>query len=115
MRDLQMQPLVILESFKKNNKQNRAIFKNLLDNLSKSNDYDVDSKFEYFYNKNFRNIKLLHLLFYKEGCGIQERQKIYSNRKRQILSLFKSINKNNNFNFSIIKKIFKRINWVIIK
>jgi len=104
-----MEPIEIVELFRKNNKEISKILRSPFVNFSRSNNYDIDSKFEYFYQKNYRNIKLLHLLFYKEGCSINQKKEIYSSRKRQILSLFKLINKNNNFNFSALREIFDQV------
>lgn len=95
----------------KNNSKNEATIE-ILDKLQDFmlRDYSkADSKFEICYKDGLSNIKLLHLLFYKEGYSIQERKKIYSNRKNQILSFFNSLNKKNNFNLQLMRRVFRKI------
>jgi oxygen-independent coproporphyrinogen-3 oxidase len=104
-----MKPIETLKAIAKPNKHSLRILEHICSILSGINELDANCKYEYFYQKRNKNLKLLHLLFYKQELEIKRKREIYLDRKKQLVTIFKFLNSRHNFNFTIFKKIFTHI------
>lgn len=88
------------------------ILKNLIDFLIKKNNiskkYIFDNTFEFSLLENSDNIRMLHLLFWKDKISQRNKEIFIKNRQDSIIEIFRYVNKkfHREYDIGILKKLF---------